>query len=587
MSARGLHFLGLITFMLVSDLVGQIFEVHELSEFDLLDQTGVSVADFDLDGDLDFFIVSAPVFDSINIATWSRLFENNGDNQFVDVTFEAGLINLNAATKDGTIGSKMGSSWGDFNSDGYPDLFLANYGKDELWRNEGDGTFTEIAHSANVEGCDFCYSTNGLWWDFDSDDDLDLYVSDWRKRNRLYRNDGNEVFEDVSSISGMDLRDHTFTSVPMDLNKDGLMDLYIINDATNNLFFRNLDGISFIEETEKVGLENIGNGMGVSICDVNKDGLFDLYVTNIHKFVPNPFFIGSPQGTFENLSAQYGLEDTGWGWGARFFDVDHDLDEDIYVVNGFDSPVGEGDRNKFFLNEDNLFTEVASLYDLDNENIGMGLETFDSDGDGDLDMLVGVRGNHPIFYENTLSADEASSWLKVNLLGSQNSTPIGSAVEVVCGPDHLFRYYSGVNIFGQSLQPLHFGLGNHSVIDQVVVTWPDRSRESYGPFSSRQKVIIHKGNGEKLEPDFLLNIDLYNLDIYPNPFDNSLFIEGIDMKGSVLIQINDLSGRIVYSTYFDPFQNPLKIRPIGIKSGIYSLSIMSPRIKKTFRVIKK
>ena len=229
------------------------------------------------------------------------------------------------------MGSKMGASWGDYNNDGYPDIFLTNFGLDELWRNDGNGKFINVTQSSGVQGCQFCYSTTGLWWDYDLDGDLDLFVCDWIRENRLYRNDGEGTFVDITMQSGLGDDRNSFSALPIDINYDGLVDLYVANDAQENgLFLNNGDG-TFSDWARPYGLDNDGNGMGMDVCDYNNDGRFDIYVTNIFSFEPNAFFVNSGDGLFSNESISLGIDDTGWGWGVRFFDADHDLDEDLYL----------------------------------------------------------------------------------------------------------------------------------------------------------------------------------------------------------------------------------------------------------------
>ena len=329
----------------------QSFEIVQDFEIqnDLRSVNGVSVADYDLDGDLDLFLVAATIFDENDPLTWSRLMRNDGEQGFSDVTSAAELINYEAMHNKGMVmGSKMGASWGDYNNDGYPDIFLTNFGLDELWRNDGNGKFTNVTKSSGVQGCQFCYSTTGLWWDYDLDGDLDLFVCDWIRENRFYRNDGDGTFADITMQSGLGDDRNSFSALPIDINYDGLVDLYVANDAQENgLFLNNGDG-TFSDWARPYGLDNDGNGMGMDVCDYNNDGRFDIYVTNIFSFEPNVFFVNNGDGLFSNESISLGIDDTGWGWGVRFFDADHDLDEDLYAVNGYTSDVAKDDRNTFF-----------------------------------------------------------------------------------------------------------------------------------------------------------------------------------------------------------------------------------------------
>ena len=183
------------------------------------------------------------------------------------------------------------------------------------------------------------------------DGDLDLFVCDWIRENRLYRNDGEGIFADITMQTGLGDDRNSFSALPLDINYDGLVDLYVANDAQENgLFLNNGDG-TFSDWARPYGLDNDGNGMGMDVCDYNNDGRFDIYVTNIFSFEPNAFFVNNGDGLFSNESISLGIDDTGWGWGVRFFDADHDLDEDLYAVNGYTSDMAKDDRNTFFINK--------------------------------------------------------------------------------------------------------------------------------------------------------------------------------------------------------------------------------------------
>ena len=394
----GLILLGLFC---SKDVTGQNFHQNEAfkSQSTIRNANGVAVADYDQDGDLDIFITSADEYNEGDPTTWSRLLRNDKNLGFYDVTIESNLINDQVGARDGEMGAHMGASWGDYDNDGFPDLYLTNRGYNILWHNDGNGQFSNVTDETNVAGCFGCYSSNAVWWDYDLDGDLDLYVSNWVGENYFYRNDGNNQFTDISAVTGLNDRGLSFTSLPIDLNRDGRQDLYVINDNGDNNFYRNLGDDTFKEVTEEVGLTDKGDGMGLAVGDYNNDGAFDVYVTNIHFFHPNPFFINDGTGVFTNQSVQLGIEDTGWGWGARFFDADHDLDEDLYVVNGYNSDIAEGDRNVFFENQNGQFSDVAPSIGLNNIEYAMGLEVFDYDRDGDLDMLVANRDAFPGFYK--------------------------------------------------------------------------------------------------------------------------------------------------------------------------------------------
>ncbi len=511
----------------------------------LTNVSGVSVADYDLDGDLDLFLVAAEVFDSENPRTWSKLLRNNGSGGFEDVTLTAGIINLERKGRDGTNGSKMGASWGDFDNDGDPDLYLSNYGFDELWRNEGDGTFINVTEESGLGGCEFCYSTNAVWWDYDNDGDLDIYVSDWIKRNRFFRNDGEDGFVNIAEMTELDDRGQTFTSLPIDLDRDGRLDLYVINDIGENVFYLNKGNDVFEDQTEEFRLEDDGNGMGSDICDYNNDGNFDIYLTNIYQLDPNPFFINRGNGTFLNRSEVLRVDDTGWGWGARFFDADHDMDEDLYVVNGFYSDIAAGDRNHFFLNNGTVFRDISQDHGLNSDAIGMGLEVFDYDSDGDLDMMVGNRESPVDLYINSFSS---GNWFQVSLEGTiSNKSGFGAEIRIVTGDKSLYRYHSGANLFGQSIRPVHFGLAENDKIDTLEVRWPSGLGERMYDLEPNQVIPFVEGSGEIFNRPLSSNPLEPTLKIYPNPFSEEIrLLHGSLTNGMYTFEIFTASGKIIH-----------------------------------------
>ena len=225
---------------------------------------GVAVADYDNDGDLDLFFTGFYSFDANDETTWNRLMRNNGDGTFEDVTMEAGFtnqyINMDVTA---SLGEKMGASWGDYDNDGYADIFLTNSRLDQLYHNNGDGTFTDVTEEAGVEGCSICYSGGGMWFDHDRDGDLDLYMSNLKGPNYMYENLGDGTFTNIAprfrttGSGGV-----TWTSVALDVGKDGFLDIYNANDTQINEFFENRSGLSYNETSRAYRIADEGAGMG-------------------------------------------------------------------------------------------------------------------------------------------------------------------------------------------------------------------------------------------------------------------------------------------------------------------------------------
>ncbi|MDH3651837.1 MAG: VCBS repeat-containing protein, partial [Saprospiraceae bacterium] len=328
-----LLFLSLVISFASHSLKSQSFlRVEDAAKIDHVTETnGVAVADYDQDGDLDIFFTGINNFNFNLPNTWNRLLQNQGDGTFKDVTVEAGFeIQYINGQELAARGEKMGVSWGDYDNDGFPDLFLANSREDQLFRNMRNGTFEDVTQTAGVAGCNDCYTGSGLWWDHDRDGDLDLYVSNLRGPNIMFENNGNGTFSDVTEqldLAG-DILGITWSSVAVDIGKDGILDLLNMNDTQENQFFENRGSV-YNEAARAYRLNDEGACMGVAVGDYNNDGFFDIYITNIFSHHPNPLFNNLGDRRFADAAQQQEVDDSGWGWGTHFFDADHDGDEDL------------------------------------------------------------------------------------------------------------------------------------------------------------------------------------------------------------------------------------------------------------------
>ncbi|MDN5202190.1 CRTAC1 family protein [Fulvivirgaceae bacterium BMA10] len=527
------------------ELVGTFPEQSQL-----IKSNGVAVADYDKDGDLDLFIVAFDSFDKDDKSTWNRLLKNERGT-FLDFTVSAGFTQQFRKSGGGINGIKLGASWGDYDNDGYPDLFLSNFGRDELWHNNGDGTFSNVTFETGVRGCIDCYSVNGLWLDYDKDGDLDLYVSDWLKANRMYENDGEGAFKDVTEKSGLGDTGNTWTSLAIDVNNDNYQDIYVINDFGHNFFYLNQGDGTFVEMTKEFGLEDHGEGMGGAICDYNNDGLFDIYLTNIFALQPNPFFVRNDNGTFDDKAKELGIDSAGWAWGTRFFDADHDMDEDMYVVTGNELS-GTEDLNMFFEFENERFNDMSSVLGVDNNLDARGLEVFDYDNDGDLDMLVSNWNGHLLLYKNqsTVVNRDKKHWIKIELEGtSSNRDALGAIVKVRSGGRYQYRLNDGANFLGHSIKPLHFGLGSNNMVDEIMITWPNGILETINNVPANQTIKITEEEGiitALSENELITNNSFRLINKYPNPFDTKTSFElYIPEQGTLDWYIYKVSGELL------------------------------------------
>ena len=352
-----IRFLLIVIFFYACNIIfSQTFNrIEAIADINVLSENnGVAVADFDQDSDLDIFVVAKGKDVEGIEKTHSRLFRNDNNGAFTDVTSESGLTNLFPSSEYSEAnpaldGVKYGVSWGDYDNDGYPDLFLTYLFKVQLFHNEGNGTFVEATESAGIDKQNNCWNTCATWFDFNNDSFLDLFVSDWEKcgYNTFYINNGNGTFENVTQEFGFEVPNRrSYLAFPFDINEDGWMDLYLTNDDhyPNELFINN-NGTSFTEEAQTYGMDNTGNDMGIAIGDYNNDSFFDFYVTNINS---NILLKNNADNTFDDVAEAENLQNIGWAWDTVFSDFDLDGDEDLFVVNGFN--ISGPQFNRYFNN---------------------------------------------------------------------------------------------------------------------------------------------------------------------------------------------------------------------------------------------
>ncbi len=477
----------------------------------LQENNGVAVADYDGDNDLDIFVVAKSKDDPEDAKTYSRLFRNNNDGSFTDVTDEAGLLGLLSQEEGGEEyfgldGNKSGASWGDYNNDGFPDLFLTYSYKVQLWRNLGNGTFFNVTDLSGFNVTNNCRNTGATWFDYDNDGFLDIYISDWDEcdSNTLYKNNGNGTFTDVTQTTGIQAQSNlaSYTALPFDFNEDGFMDLYISNDfdEANDLYINN-SGTTFSQQAATYGVNTMGDDMGITIGDYNRDGFFDLFITAIDD---NFLLTNNGDNTFTETADQFNVGNTLWAWGTRFSDFDLDGDEDLYVVNGYVFEDRSVEPNYYFRNLNvegqNTFEDVSSQLGLDEQTVSVEVIDFDYDNDGDIDLFVTNSDGPSFLYENRLlnfdDAEDTLNWFKIVLEGTtSNRSAIGTIINLTTADGTIRRYYSGVGFLSQSLQPVHFGLNDITDILEVEIQWPSGLVESYTDLTSNITIKATEGQG--------------------------------------------------------------------------------------------
>ncbi|NMH86575.1 FG-GAP-like repeat-containing protein [Flavivirga algicola] len=484
---------------------------EQIANLDVLkENNGVAVADYDGDYDLDLFVVAKAQDEEGVESSQSKLFRNNNDGTFTDVTLGSGLLNLFPNTTgirdNGYLdGFKYGVAWGDYDNDGYPDIFFTHALKIQLFHNNGDGTFTETTTEAGIERQNNCNNAGATWFDANKDGFLDIFISVWTGEcgNLLYINNADGTFTNRSEFYGVNTTLFSYMSMPFDFNNDTWMDLYVSNDffGPNELLI-NKSGNIFEEEGTAYNMDRTANYMGISINDYNNDGNFDIYVTDINE---NLLFSNNGNNTFSELAEDKGVLSTGWSWDCPFADFDLDGDEDLFVVNGFKSSFPNGEPNVYFENDATngyIFREQTGNAGLGAVTMSVGATPFDYDNDGDLDLFVTSNDQESFFYQNTTittNSVQNPHWFKVMLEGTvSNRNAIGTRVFITTDKGSLSRYFSGVGFLSQSIQPLHFGLANATTISEIKIEWPSGLVDTYNNLPIDTVILAKENDGYQI-----------------------------------------------------------------------------------------
>jgi hypothetical protein len=504
-----------------------------------------TVADYDADGFEDVFVTDSKE-DGKN-----HLYHNNGNFTFTDVAEKAGVANGNDA-QDATADAL----WFDYNNDGKPDLLIVRFGHNQLYQNLGNGKFKDVTKAAGLDR--YMNAITAVAFDYDRDGNLDLFVGSYFQPVNLFNpntprffpesfetanngggvtvfhNNGNGTFTDVSEKVGIKLSGWTLDLGHADADNDGFDDLYVACDFGTDRFFHNNGNGTFTDITEKaIGFDS-KKGMNVDWADYDNDGLLDIYVTNItDDYMREGNFLWHNNGnlTFSDVSRETGTAETGWGWGAKWFDYDNDGWMDLYVVNGWVSagkesyvpdifqmviqpgidfadarnwpPMGNKslsgyEKKKLFHNEKGqIFKDEAARHGVDSIKDGRGIAVADFDNDGKLDLFVANANSEPYLYRNTMP--NGNHWVQFALQGTKsNRTAVGAQVRLTAGGMTRLQFINGGNSFaGQSSSRVQFGLGETAKIDQIEVRWPAGEKEVFTNITADKLNKIVEGSGKK------------------------------------------------------------------------------------------
>jgi hypothetical protein len=426
-------------------------------------------------------------------------------------------------------GLSMDAVWGDYDNDGYDDLYIVKWGRNLLFHNNRNGTFSDVTDQAGVG--DWGNGNAAIFFDYNRDGYLDLYIGNYFRKvnlwhlpttrimhsnfetardggaNVLYRNNKNGTFTDVSKQADVADTGWTLDVGAADYDNDGDLDLYVANDFGPDKLFRNNGNGTFTDVSVKAIGEDTRKGMNAEFGDFNNDGFLDIYVSNImtkeYLKEGNMLFRNNGDGTFADIAPEAGVADGGWAWAAKFFDYDNDGDLDIYCANGFISQsrneeywydlanavtepnfdptdakqwpmIGNKslsgyEANRFFRNEGNeSFVEAAEKVGLLHRGDGRGIVIFDYDNDGDLDVYLVNQNQKAVLFRNDLG--NKNNWVAFKVVGKADA--IGTRVKVTAGDLMQIREVDGGNGFSsQSDRRLYFGLGQRDKVDSVEIRW--------------------------------------------------------------------------------------------------------------------
>ncbi len=466
--------------------------------------------------------------------TGDRLFRNRGDGTFEDATELSGIARI-------ARGYGFGATVGDYDNDGRPDLFVTRFGSYGLYRNKGDGTFEDATDRAGLGG-PRDWPTSSAFADLDGDGDLDLYVCHylaWDARNptlcrdprsadrivscmplgfpampdHLFRNDGGR-FVDVTAEAGIVDRDgRGLGVVAADLDDDGRLDLFVANDMTANLLFRNLGGLKFEEIGHAAGVACNADGgyqagMGIACGDLDGDGRPDLAVTNFFG-ESTTFYRNLGHATFADATAAVGLKAPSrflLGFGAVFLDVDNDGRLDLATANGHIHDLRPGipypmPAQLLTGGPDGRLTDVTPRIGepWTVPRIGRGLAAADLDNDGRVDLLL-VSQNTPLaFFHN--QTQDAGHFLTLRLEGTtSNRDAVGARVTVTAGGRRQTAWRTGGGSYASASDPrLHFGLGSAPVADDVEIRWPSGRVQRLGKLAADRAYHVREGDPQPQE----------------------------------------------------------------------------------------
>jgi len=506
--------------------------------------SGVGLVDYDNDGWLDIYMVNGSTYDAMTGKTTpphAALFHNNHDGTFTNVAEQAGVTNDRWG---------FGVAIGDYDNDGWPDIYVTNFGKNRLYHNNHNGTFTDVAEKAGVTLGN--WSTGATWGDYDGDGKLDLFVPGYvhydmadvpasgsktmagcqfrgmnvmcgplglkGESDHLFHNNGDGTFTDVSEKAGVaDKNDYYgLSSAFVDVNNDGKLDLLVADDSTPNYLYINKGNGTFDDVSYVSGYALNGDGretasMGIAIGDYENNGLLDVYNTTFSDDY-YPLYRNNGDANFTDVSYEMGIAEPTipfLGWGTAFVDYDNDGWKDLLVTNGHVYPSVDhrawgtswAQRPLLFHNNGGKKIELVPAVEgtaLATTYVGRGMAVGDLFNDGKMDAVINVMDGPPALLLDV--SPDKHNWIDVKLVGGPKSPRDAIGATVYLTANHMRQrgdVISGGSYASTNDPRLHFGLGDATVIGDVEVHWPSGAKERFSVSQIDRVVTLAEGSGTK------------------------------------------------------------------------------------------
>ncbi|MFY9845006.1 MAG: CRTAC1 family protein [Terriglobales bacterium] len=512
---------------------------------------GAAAFDYDNDGWMDILLVDGSTIDDYRAGKCHppRLYHNNHDGTFTDVSAKSGL---------NFCGWGYGVAIGDFDNDGWEDVYITGFHGSALYHNNHDGTFTNVTAKAGVANADR-WGTSAAFGDYDNDGNLDLYVANYvdvdmnhlpqfgssqfcqyrgipvncgprglkGARDRLYHNNGDGTFTDVTEKLGIDTESYYGLGVLwLDYDKDGCLDLYVANDSSPSLLYHNNCHGGFTEVGAEAGVAYSSDGheqagMGIDSADYDRDGWPDILKTNFSDD-NNNLYHNDHNGEFTDVAGEAGIgaiSNPYLGFGAKFLDYDNDGWPDIFIVNGHVDPqvegqtfgVGYAERPFLFHNLSSdkngdkssdksklgKFEEVGQKSGgaLAKKYVGRAALTADFWNRGRQDLLITSLDASPVLLRNEVPS--VGHWLRIKTVGTKsNRDGYGAKLEITVEGSIRYAEVRAGSSFESSSDPrVHFGLGSATRVDAITIRWPSGQVDKVGPTAADQEVVVREGSG--------------------------------------------------------------------------------------------